>query len=292
MRGVWLVTRAADRVGISWRPELAAGILANLDRIDVVELMSDDLITARRADLRALDVVRAQVPVVMHGVALGLASTSEVSQTRLDGIARLVERLDPLYWSEHLAFVRAGGIEIGHLAAPPRTDATIEGTARNLARAHRTVGALPLMENIATLVEPPASRYREAEWTGRILAASGCALLLDLHNLHANAHNGRFDAASFLAEVDMRRIGAVHLAGGRTVCRPDGVTRVIDDHLHPVPAAVLELLGEVAARAPGPLTVIIERDGHYPPIGELVLEIEAARRALERGRLRRAGWRA
>ncbi|HEU5056340.1 MAG TPA: DUF692 domain-containing protein [Kofleriaceae bacterium] len=281
----------ADRVGLSWRPELAAGILAHLDQIDLVELMTDDLLAARSADRRALDVLRAQLPVVLHGVGLGLASSDAVDPARLDRVARVVERFEPLYWSEHLAFVRAGGIEIGHLAAPPRTDATIEGTARNLARARRAVGTLPLMENVATLLEPPASRYGEAEWTARVLAASGCELLLDLHNLHANAHNGGFSAESFLAAIDLGRVGAVHLAGGRIVRRADGETRVVDDHLHAVPAAVLELLSEIAARAPRPLAVIIERDGHYPPFGELLAEVAAARRALERGRLRRAGWR-
>ena len=31
-----------DRVGIGWRPELAAGILSNLDGIDIVEVIVDD----------------------------------------------------------------------------------------------------------------------------------------------------------------------------------------------------------------------------------------------------------
>ena len=31
-----------DRVGIGWRPELAAGILSNLDRIDVLEVIAAD----------------------------------------------------------------------------------------------------------------------------------------------------------------------------------------------------------------------------------------------------------
>src|SRR4051794_23032668 len=32
-----------DRFGIGWRPAMAPAILRNLDRIDVVELMADDL---------------------------------------------------------------------------------------------------------------------------------------------------------------------------------------------------------------------------------------------------------
>ena len=37
-----------DRVGLGWRPELAAGIFEALDRIDVLEVIADDHIEAGR----------------------------------------------------------------------------------------------------------------------------------------------------------------------------------------------------------------------------------------------------
>ena len=63
--------------------------------------------------------------------------------------------------------------------------------------------------------------------------------------------------------------------------------RWLDDHLHRVPDAVYELLATVAARAPGPLTVIVERDGRFPPFAALLAEIEHARHAVRSGRARR-----
>ena len=111
-----------DRFGIGWRPELAAGILSNLDRIDIVEVIADDYFDASRSQRRALKTLARQVPVALHGVTLGLASAASADVRRLDQTARLVEEIQPEFWSEHLAFVRGGGIEIGHLAAPPRTD--------------------------------------------------------------------------------------------------------------------------------------------------------------------------
>ena len=110
-----------DLFGLGWRPELAAGILSSLDRIDVVEVIADDHFDATRRDLRALRTLASQVPVVLHGVGLGLASCAPADTRRLDGMARVAEAVRPAFWSEHLAFVRGGGREIGHLAAPPRT---------------------------------------------------------------------------------------------------------------------------------------------------------------------------
>jgi len=161
-----------DRVGLGWRPELAVGILSHLDRIDVVEVIADDLFEAPRDERRAIRTLSAQTAVVLHGVSLGLASSVPVEAKLLEKTARLCEEVGPEYWSEHLAFVRGGGLEIGHLTAPPRTDATIEGAAANLERARAAVGAAPLVENIATLIDPPGSDYVEIDWINKIIDAA------------------------------------------------------------------------------------------------------------------------
>ena len=176
-----------DRVGLGWRPELAAGIFDALDRIDVLEVIADNYFAAGRRQRRALKALSRQVPVHIHSIALGLAGAEEVATRRLDRVARLVNEVEPESWSEHLAFVRAGGIEIGHLAAPPRTEHSVATAARNLGKARAIIGSLPQMENIATLIEPPCSTLSEQAWMTAIAGASGCGLLLDLHNLYANA---------------------------------------------------------------------------------------------------------
>ena len=272
-----------DRFGLGWRPELAAGILANLDQIDVIEIIAEDWFGASRRRLRALATLAAQVPIVLHGTTLGLASTVPVDPTRLDRIARLVAATGAP-WSEHLAFVRGGGIEIGHLAAPPRSAASIAGACRNLDRARRVVGTAPLVENIATLVRPPASPLDEAEWTGCIVAESGVGLLLDLHNLYANAVNFADRPIDLLRRLPLDRVGAVHLSGGRWIAAPDGGRRLLDDHLHDVPQTVFGLLRELGRLAPQPLTVIIERDGRYPSTAALLDQLRLARAALGEGR--------
>jgi hypothetical protein len=273
-----------DRFGLGWRPALAAGILAHLDRIDLIEVIADDYFGAARRDLRALRTLAAQVTVVLHGVSLGMASTVPCANRRLDRLARLIEATGAEGWSEHLAFVRGGGVEIGHLAAPPRSEASIEGACRNIACAARFVGCAPLVENIATLVAPPASQFDEAEWIERIVLGADVSLLLDLHNLYANAVNFGDDPCTFLHRLPFERVAAVHLSGGHWIDGPNGVRRLLDDHLHDIPPQVFALLRELGRLAPQPLTVIIERDGAYPPIARLLDQLEAARAALAAGR--------
>jgi len=253
------------RVGLGWRPELGASILAHLDEIDVVEVLAEDFLAPSAAEKRALRFLAAHVEVVVHGTSLGLASTEGVERHRLDAFARLLEWLEPRTWSEHLAFVRAGGIEIGHLAAPPRNDETLEALARNVSEARRAIGSAPLLENVATLVDPPCSTYSEVEWLEAVPRATGANLLLDLHNLHANATNFGFEAV-----LPRDHIGMIHLAGGRVIAGD----RILDDHLHAVPEALYAMLGEIADDE---MTVVIERDGNYPPFEELLAEVRRAR---------------
>jgi uncharacterized protein len=67
-----------------------------------------------------------------------------------------------------------------------------------------------------------------------------------------------------------------------------GAPRLLDDHLHDVPEAVYSLLTELASLCPQPLTVIIERDGHFPAFATLLAQVEQARQRLAAGRRRSA----
>lgn len=275
---------ARDRVGLGWRPELAAGIFANLNRIDVLEVQADDYFDAPASQVRALRTLARQAPVYLHGIGMGLASTHAVQRKRVEAMARLIDAVQPCGWSEHLAFVRAGGMEIGHLAAPPRNSNTLEGLCVNVELARRVTGSTPALENIATLIDPPGSEMTEPDWIAAATRGADSDLLLDLHNVLTNATNFGGDPYSALARIPLDRVGVIHISGGRML--PSG--RILDDHLHDTPDVVFDMLKWVAARGQRPLTVVLERDGDYPPIGALVAELDRARLAIAEGRCDRA----
>jgi len=265
----------------------------HLDAVDVLEVLADDYFHSSRRTLRSIRALGRDVPLVCHGVSLGLASVTQVSLWRIERLARVLEAIEPEEWSEHLALVRAGGYEIGHLAAPPRNPSTVEGAARNVAHIQRVVGQAPALENIATLIAPPDSPMSEPEWVSAIVRSSPCKLLLDLHNLHANCVNFGHDAYELLGQLPIERVSQVHLSGGAWIehhSAEHGVfaRKLLDDHVHDVPDVVFALLGELAERCPEPLTVIIERDGRYPPFCALLEQLDRARRALAEGRRRQA----
>jgi len=280
-----------DQVGLGWRTPLAASTFAHLEAIDVVEVIADDYFEASAPVLRSMKSLAREVPVVLHGVALGLASVAPVARKRVDRLAKVINALEPAQWSEHLAFVRGGPYEIGHLAAPPRNPATVEGAVDNIERIRAVVGESPALENIATLIDPPRSCLSEPEWVTAIAAATGSPLLLDLHNLYANAVNFGQDPREYLLRFPLERVRQVHISGGRWIELDSpqhaiSARRLLDDHVHDVPDVVFELLVELGRRCPQPLNVILERDGHYPEFASLLRQVQRAREALALGRSR------
>lgn len=281
-----------DRVGLGWRGPLAASIFTNLEAVDVVEVITEDHFNSSPRMLRSLRSLAREVPTVCHGVSLGLASVAPVEKKRIQRVAKVIEAIEPETWSEHLAFVRGGSYEIGHLAAPPRNSKTVEGAVNNIEQIRAMVGLAPALENIATLINPPGSSLTEPEWVTAIAESSSGTLLLDLHNLYVNCVNFGGDPGECLLSFPLQRVRLVHLSGGEWVEyhsaeRGVSIRRLIDDHLHDVPDAVFELLASLAQHCSQPLTVIIERDGRFPEFRVLLEQIARARQALREGRCRR-----
>lgn len=270
-----------DRFGLSLRPEFEVDLLHRLSEVDVVELLAEPLLKKSPLALSFAKTLSRYKPVLLHGVSLGLATCSGIDRARIDAWARLLDTVQPEAWTEHLALVRTSSHTLGHLAAPLRTRATLDGLHRNLKCVVRTVGAVPWLENVASLVTPPFSDQAEWPFIDHALAAAETPLLLDLHNLYTNARNSNESPENALRQVPWHRVKAIHVAGGREL--PNGLW--LDDHLHDVPPPVWTLLREAASLHVAPMTVIIERDGNFTS-SELMFD------ALKRARLEVAQGRA
>ncbi|MCB1191547.1 MAG: DUF692 family protein [Leptospiraceae bacterium] len=273
-----------DRFGISWKYELSLGIFSNLDKIDLIEVISDDYLDATKNKLNLLKTISNQVPLSFHSIQLGIASTVPVKKEIMKKLGRLMEKIQPIYWSEHLAFVRGGKIELRHLAAPPWNNKTLNGTLQNLELITKTLGSRPLVENIATLIYPPMSELTEAEWVRDVLRYGNVNMLLDLHNLYVNSVNFEFDPYAYISLIPPERIKTIHIAGGEWFVYRNN-KRLLDDHLHSIPDSVFEMLTFLGSYVHNPLDIILERDGNFPEMKVLLDELERARSSLKKGRM-------
>lgn len=272
---------ALQGVGIGWRRELAL-FIDRLPSPGFVEVLAEHLPVSGDVPEPLLRLRERGVPVVLHAVSLGLGSAEPPDPRRLDWLARQAERVGAICISEHLAFVRAGGLESGHLLPLPRSEDALEVLAENVLRAQAALPVPLALENVASLFEWPDAAFSEAELLAGMLSRTQALLLLDVANLHAHVLNHGTDADAVLACVPRERLAYVHVAGG---VQRDGLYH--DTHAHPLHAGPLALLERLAERL-GPVPVMLERDDRFPAEAELASELAAVATALERGASR---WR-
>jgi uncharacterized protein (UPF0276 family) len=255
-------------IGLGWRHEVASFVL-DRDDLGFVEVIAEGL--SRQGPLPlALEAVRARGTVVIpHGVTLSLGGAERPDRGRLAHLAGLAERLGSPYVSEHVAFVRAGGLDSGHLLPVPRSRDALDVLVDNVRLAQAELPVPLALENIAALFEWPDAAMDEADFLTELVDRTGVLLLLDVANLYANSRNLGFDPVAFLDRVPLEQLAYVHVAGG---IERDGL--YLDTHAHPVPDAVLALLGELGARCPT-AAVMLERDRSYPPEPDLAAELDA-----------------
>jgi uncharacterized protein (UPF0276 family) len=196
-------------------------------------------------------------------------------------LAAVAGRVEAPLVSEHIAFVRAGGRESGHLLPVARTREALEILSENVAIAQDALPVPLALEHVAALVEWPGAEMDEATFVGELVARTGALLLLDLSNLYANAHNHGYDALESLGRFPLDRLAYVHVGGGTF---RDGVYH--DTHAHAVVAGVLALVEELFAIADPP-GVLLERDDDFPSDDELTAELRAIAAAARRGSERR-----
>lgn len=257
--------------GLGWRPGLAGFLESRLDTGDLgfVEVLAEH-VDPRRLPGRLASLRDRGVPIVVHGLALSLGGAERPDRRRLRHLAACAEALQAPLVSEHLAFVRAGKHDSGHLLPVPRTRDALEVLCANITEAQARLPVPLALENIATLIEWPDAELSEADFLSEVVARTGVSLLVDVANLYANARNHGTNPAAFLDRLPLDHLAYVHVAGGAE--RDDGFYR--DTHRHAVPSEVFELLGELCARS-APPGVLIEWDSNFPTQGELDAELRA-----------------
>jgi len=267
-------------LGIGWRPELALAI----DRhpgLGFVELTMENHDPGRPLPEAIGRLLARGVRAVVHGVSLSLGGAELPAPARLEAMAALAARVSAPLVSEHVAFVRAAGVEAGHLLPVPRTRQALEVLVENVLAARASLPAPLALENIAAVVDWPDAEVGEAAFLAELLERTDSRLLLDVSNVHANARNHGLDPVAYLDSLPLDRLAYVHVGGG---VERDGVYH--DTHAHRVDPAALDLLEELAARVEVP-GAMLERDDDFPPPDELAAELEAIREAVDRGAARR-----
>ncbi|MDO9314325.1 MAG: DUF692 domain-containing protein [Burkholderiaceae bacterium] len=257
--------------GLGLRTQHYPDFIESPQRVDWLEILSDNYLVPGGKPLAMLDAIRAHYPVVMHGVALSIGAADGPDRAYLDALAALARRVEPLWISDHLCWTGVHGRVLHDLYPLPYNDAALDVVVRNVHIAQEVLQRPLVLENVSSYVSFRASEMTEWEFITEVCQRTGCRLLLDVNNIYVSSVNPGFDARAFLRGIPADRVQQIHLAG-----HSDHGDHIVDTHDHPVADPVWALYAEALARV-GPVATMIERDDHIPPLAELVAELDHAR---------------
>ncbi|WP_193743319.1 DUF692 domain-containing protein [Sandarakinorhabdus sp. AAP62] len=264
------LTRSLYGLGLR-RPHHDLFLAGNVP-VDFVEVISENFMVdgGRPADVLAR--VRQHHDVVLHGVSMSLGTATGLDAAYLSRLKQLADAIEPLWVSDHLAWTGIDGVNSHDLLPIPYTEEALTIVCRNIEQAQAALGRPLLVENPSTYLAFRASRMTEWEFLAALVQRTGCALLLDVNNIHVSGHNHGCDPLAWLDGIPWDAVRQLHLAGPSQGA--DGL--LIDTHDTPVPEPVWDLYAEVRRRA-GPVAVMIERDDDIPPLADLLAELDRAR---------------
>jgi uncharacterized protein len=213
-----------------------------------------------------LERVRADFPVSLHGVGLGLGSAEGLSDAHLAKLKDLADWIDPALVSEHLCWGYASGRHFNDLLPLPHTGEALRLVAGRVERAQEALARRILVENISAYVGLEGE-MSEGEFIAELARRTGCGVLLDVNNLYVNQRNLGADALAQMEKLDA--VDEIHLAGHLVSSE-----LLIDHHGDRVAPAVWRLY-EAALASFGAAPTLIEWDTDIPAL-EVLLE-EAAK---------------
>jgi uncharacterized protein (UPF0276 family) len=266
--------------GTALKPEHYAAILAEPPGVGFFEVHAENFFCAGGPRHRYLTAFRERHPLSMHGVGLSLGGSEAPDPGHLGRLRELLERYEPQAFSEHLAWCRGPQGHLNDLLPLPYTEESLALVAAHVDQVQNALGRRILIENPATYLRFRDDGMGEVEFLRRLVAITGCALLLDLNNVHVSAMNHGYEAQDYLRAFPLQAVGEIHLAGHARQSDTDGRALLIDSHDAPVDPAVWALYENCLALT-GPLPTLIEWDSRLPEWNVLREEAARAQRRLD-----------
>ncbi|MFZ1853253.1 MAG: DUF692 domain-containing protein [Nitrosomonas sp.] len=214
--------------------------------------------------LRALT---EQHPFICHGLSLSIGGPTPIDQAFLQKLKKFLHQHNIRYYSEHLSYCSDDG-HLYDLMPIPFTEQAVSYVANRVKQVQDHLERRIAIENVSYYAAP-GQEMEEIDFLNAVLQQADCDLLLDVNNIYVNSINHNYDAKAFLQQLPIERVGYIHIAGHYN--ETDDL--IIDTHGADVIDPVWQLL-DIAYERFGVTPTLLERDFNFPPLPELLNEID------------------
>lgn len=263
--------RPVDGAGLGLRRDLLRP-LAGLEpgRVDFMEVAPENWIGVGGRLGRQLREYTERYPFVCHGLSLSLGSPAPLNEDLVRNVGAFLDTHQICCYTEHLSYCGDDG-QLYDLLPIPFTEEAVAYVAERIRRVQDILGRQIGIENVSYYAAP-GQEMSEIEFINAVISAADCGLLLDVNNIHVNSVNHGYDAKAFLAALPGDRVMYMHVAGHYN----EAEDLLVDTHGAPVIDPVWQLLND-AYQLFGPMPTLLERDFNFPPVDELLSEVEMIR---------------
>jgi uncharacterized protein (UPF0276 family) len=268
-----LIPRAA---GVGLRLPHLAEVTATLPAVGWLEIHPENFLANPHATEMLIELSR-RYPISVHTVGISIGSVEGIDRAHLARLRTLVDAVDPIAVSGHLAWSTHEGAYLNDLLPLPYDEATLRLLATHLDRVQQGLGRPYIVENPSSYVALAASTMPELEFLNELVHRTGCQLLCDVSNVFLSGHNMKYDPYPFIDGLPAAAIGELHL-GGFTPEEDEanpGAELFVDTHATTITEPVWDLYAH-ALRRFGPTPTIIEWDNDIPALGTLLGEAARA----------------
>ena len=261
--------------GIGLRTPHVARVRAERPCLGWLEVHSENYFVDGGPAIAALEAIRRDYPISLHGVGLSLGSADALDAGHLTRLKQLVSRIEPGAVSEHLCWSHVDGRHLNDLLPLPFTEEALTLVCERVDAVQTALGRTLLVENVSAYVRFEDDCMSEWEFVAAVARRTGCKLLFDVNNIYVNAVNHGFDPDAYLTAIPADAVAEIHLAGfdASGHC-------LIDTHGTRVAAPVWKLYRAAITRF-GPKPTLIEWDTDIPPLEILLDEAAQAQTILE-----------
>ncbi|NOZ02324.1 MAG: DUF692 domain-containing protein [Deltaproteobacteria bacterium] len=267
--------------GIGLRRPHFKEIFDNHEGVDFLEIISENFMNFGGLPRDVLARALERFPVVMHGVSLSIGGIDPLNQDYLDRLRNLIEFVRPPWFSDHLSYSSAHGVEYHDLIPLPFTMEAVDHVVQRVKQVKSIADVPFLLENPSYYAEMPGKEMSEAEFICEVVKRADCGLLLDVNNIYVNAVNHGYDPHAFIDSMPAERVLQYHIAG-----HDDSGGFLVDTHGSHIIQPVYDLY-EYALGRLGPAWTLLEWDNDIPPLDVLLAENLNVRHVADRGSPRR-----
>ncbi len=263
------------RAGVWLKPEHYKTILETKPDVGFFEVHAENYMGAGGPPHRYLTEVRNHYPLSLHGVGLSIGADRDLDRNHLRRLRQLIDRYQPGFFSEHLAWSTHDTAFFNDLLPVPYTAETLEHVVEHIDDVQHTLGRQMLLENPSTYLAFAESTYSESDFITEVVRKTGCGLLLDVNNVYVASTNQEWDPIGYIDTYPLAEVQEIHLAGYTPEADDKGRPLLIDTHDRPVDEVVWDLFAYAIGRL-GPIPTLIEWDAKLPAWAELKAEADRA----------------